>query len=64
MPNLPTTLWERDILSQMGLIMYSPNNIVAKQMLKQGLFTGQRLGKEGQDIKKFKSPKPNSNTRS
>ena len=36
MPNLPITLWGRDLLSQMGLIMCSPNEVVAKQMLEQG----------------------------
>ena len=63
MPNLPTTLWGRDLLSQMGLIMCSPNEVVAKQMLEQGFLPDHGLGKERQGIKKFESPKPNSNTR-
>lgn len=63
MSNLPVTLWGRDLLSQMGLIMCSPNEAVTKQMLGQGFLPGQGLGKEGQGIKTFKGPKPHSNTR-
>ena len=36
MSNLPVTLWGRDLLSQMGIIMCSPNEAVTKQMLRQG----------------------------
>ena len=35
MSNLPVTLWGRDLLSQMGIIMCSPNEAVTKQMLRQ-----------------------------
>ena len=62
MPNLPTTLWGRDLLSQMGLIMCSPHVVVTKQMLEQGFLPGQGLGKEGQGIKTFEGHKPNSTT--
>ena len=63
MSNLPVTLWGRDLLSQMGIIMCSPNEAVTKQMLRQGFLPGQGLGKEGQGIKTFEGPKPHSNTR-
>jgi hypothetical protein len=63
MSNLPVTLWGRDLLSQMGLIMCSPNEAVTKQMLRQEFLPGQGLGKEGQGIKTFEGPKPHSNTR-
>ena len=63
MSNLPVTLWGRDLLSQMGIIMCSPNEAVTKQMLRQGFLPGHGLGKEGQGIKTFESPKPHSNTR-
>jgi hypothetical protein len=62
-PNLPITLWGRDLLSQMDLIMCSPNEGVTKQMLGQGFLPDQGLGKEGQGIKTFDGPKPHSNTR-
>ena len=35
MSNLPVTLWGRDLLSQMGIIMCSPNEAVTKQMPRQ-----------------------------
>ena len=63
MSNLPVTLWGRDLLSQMGLIMCSPNEAVTKQMLRQGFLPGHGLGKKGQGIKTFEGPKPHSNTR-
>ena len=63
MSNLPVTLWGRDLLSQMGIIMCSPNEAMTNQMLRQGFLPGQGLGKEGQVIKTFESPKPHSNTR-
>jgi hypothetical protein len=62
-PHLPVTLWGRDILSQMDLMMCSPNEAVIKQMLRQGFLPGPGLGKEGQGIKTFKKPKSHSNTR-
>lgn len=47
-PGLPVNLWGRDILSQMGVIMCSPNTVVTRQMLSQGFLPGQGLGKKGQ----------------
>ena len=63
MSNLPVTLWGRDLLSQMGIIMCSPKEMVTKQMLRQGLLPGHGLKKKGQGIKTFEDPKPHSNTR-
>lgn len=50
-PGLPVNLWGRDILSQLKLIMCSPNEVVTQQMLNQGFVPGQGLGKSGQGIK-------------
>ena len=63
MSNLPVILWGTDLLSQMGDIMYSPNEAVTKQMLRLGFLPGHGLRKKGQGIKTFKGPKPHSNTR-
>ena len=63
MPYLPVTIWGRDLLSQVGLTMCSPNEVVTKRTLRQGFLFGQGLGKEGQDIKTFERPKSHSNTR-
>ena len=41
MSNLPVTLWGRDLLSQMGIIMCSPNEAVAKPMHIQGFLPSQ-----------------------
>lgn len=44
-PHLPVNLWGRDLLSQMKVIMCSPNETVAAQMLSQGYTPGKGLGK-------------------
>lgn len=62
-PGIPINLWGRDILSQLKLIMCSPNDVVAQQMLNQGYLPGQGLGKAGQGIKNPLSIKPNSDRR-
>ena len=43
---LPVNLWGRDILSQMGMIMFSPNETVTNLMLKTGYLPGKGLGKD------------------
>ena len=43
--------------------MCSPNKVVAKQMLEQGLLLGQGLGKEVKGVKRFDSPKPYTDNR-
>ena len=63
MSNLRVTLWGSDLLSQISVLMYSPNEMVTKQMLRQGLLPGHGLKKKGQGIKTFEDPKPHSNTR-
>ena len=53
-PGLPVNLWGHDILTQMIIltqIMCSPNEVVTKQMLKQGFLPGGGLGKHSQGIK-------------
>ncbi|XP_052018838.1 endogenous retrovirus group K member 7 Pro protein-like [Apodemus sylvaticus] len=49
--DLPVNIWGRDILSQMNIIMCSPNEIVTKQMLAQGFLPGRGLGGEAQGIR-------------
>jgi hypothetical protein len=63
MSNLPVTLWGRDLLSQMGVIMYSSKERVTKQIFRQGPLPGHGLNKKGLRIKTFENPKPHSNTR-
>ena len=54
---LPINLWGRDILTQMGVIMMSPNETVTKMMLKTGYLPGKGLEKEEQGIKEPITPK-------
>lgn len=49
-PNLPVNLWGRDLLSQMKIMMCSPNDIVTAQMLAQGYSPGKGLGKKENGI--------------
>lgn len=49
-PGLPVNLWGRDILSQMGVLMFSPSATVTHQMLNQGFIPGKGLGKNNQGI--------------
>ena len=56
---LPLNLWGRDLLTQMGMMMGSPNSIVTKQMLTQGFLPSQGLGKRSSGIKAPISPTPN-----
>jgi hypothetical protein len=63
MSNLPVNLWGRDLLSQMGVIMCCPKEVVTKQMLRQEFLPGHGLGKKGRGIKTFEGPKPHSTTR-
>ena len=43
----PVILWRRDLLSQMGVIICSPDEAVTKQMLRQEFLPGHGLGKKG-----------------
>ena len=47
----------------MGVIMYSPNEVMIKQMFRQKPLPGHGLKKKGQEIKTFEDHKPHSNTR-
>jgi hypothetical protein len=51
-PGLPVNLWGRDILSQMEVILASPNSIVTHQMLRMDFVPGTGLGKQRQGITK------------
>lgn len=63
MSNFLLTMWGRDLLSKMGVIMYRSNEMVTKQTFRQGPLPGHGLIKKGQGIKYFEDPKPHSNTR-
>lgn len=47
---LPINLWGRDLLSQLGIIMKSPNDVVTVQMLKTAFVPGKGLGKDQKGI--------------
>jgi hypothetical protein len=47
-PGLPINLWGRDILSQMRVIMCSPNKVITQEMLTHGYLPGQGRGKNSQ----------------
>ena len=48
MPNLPVTLWGRDLLSQMGVILCSSKEMVTEQTFRQGPLPDRGLIKKGQ----------------
>lgn len=58
-PGLPVNLWGRDIMSNMGVYLFSPSTQVTQQMFDQGLLPGQGLGTEGQGREEPVSPTPN-----
>jgi hypothetical protein len=41
----PINLWGRDLLSQLGLTMCSPNEVITAQMINSGFSPGKGLGK-------------------
>jgi len=45
-PSLPFSLWGRDILSQMGMLLFSPDDKVTAQMLPMGFDPSKGLGKQ------------------
>ena len=47
---LPINLWGRDLLSQLGIVLKSPNDVVTAQMLKTGFVPGKVLGKYQKEI--------------
>ena len=42
---LPVNLWGQDIMSRMGVYLYSPSMTVTNQMFQKGLLSNQGLGK-------------------
>lgn len=46
--NLPVNLWGRDIMKDMGVLLYSPNSKVTQQMFDCGYLPNQGLGKQNQ----------------
>ena len=49
-PSLLFSLWGRDVLSQMGVLLFSPDNKVTSQMLQMGYDPSERLGKQTEII--------------
>jgi hypothetical protein len=49
--DFPVNLWRRDVLQEMGAILYSPNAKVSHMMLQQGFDPCKGLGKRQQGIK-------------
>ena len=49
-PSLPFYLWRRDILSQIGIILYSPDEKVTNHMLLMRYNPDKGLGKDQQGI--------------
>ena len=46
LPSLPFTLWGRDVLSQMEVLLFSPDDKVSSQMLQMGYDPSKGLGKQ------------------
>ena len=49
-PSLSFTLWGRDVLSQMGVLLFSPDDKVTSQMLQMGYDPSKGLGKQQSGI--------------
>ena len=49
-PTLPFTLWGRDVLSQMGVLLFSPDEKVTSQMLDMGYDPSKGLCKQQEGI--------------
>ena len=45
-PSLPFSLWGRDVPSQMGMLLFSPDDKVTSQMLLMGYDPSKGLGKQ------------------
>lgn len=59
LPGLPVNLWGRDVMSKMGVYLYSPSSQVTQQMFNQGFLPSQGLGSGGQGRREPVSPNPN-----
>ena len=60
-PSLPFSLWGRDTLSQMGMLLYSPDEKIANQMLQMRYNPDKGLGKDQQGIVSPLEVVPNKN---
>ena len=60
-PSLPFSLWEGDILSQMGMLLYSPDKKVTNQMLQMRYNPDKALGEDQQKIVSPLEVFPNKN---
>ena len=60
-PSLPFSLWGRDILSQMRMLLYSPDEKVTNQMLQMRYNSDKGLGKDQQGIVSPLEAVPNKN---
>jgi hypothetical protein len=56
--DLPVNLWGRDVLQEMGAILYSPSAKFSHMMLQQGFDPRKGLGKSQQGIKEPISSMP------
>ena len=61
-PSLPFSLWGRDILSQVGMLLYSPDENVTNQMLQMRYNLDKGLVKDQQKIVSPLEAVPNKNT--
>ena len=48
LPNIPVNLWGRDVMKQMGVYIFAPNDAVSQMLLNKGLLPNQGLGKNGE----------------
>ncbi|XP_070362635.1 endogenous retrovirus group K member 10 Pro protein-like [Equus asinus] len=62
-PAIPFTLWGRDVLAQMGILLFSPDNKVTDQMLKMKYNPQKSLGKADQGVQLPISLQPNKDRR-
>ena len=60
-PSLPFSLWQRDILSQMGMLLYSPDENVTNQMLQMRYNPDKGLGIDQRGIVSPLEMVPNKN---
>ena len=60
-PSLPFSLWGRDILSQMGMLLYSPDEKVTNQMWQMRYNPDKELGQDQQGIVSPLKVVPNKN---
>ena len=61
-PSLPFSLWGRDILSQMRMLLHSPDKKVTNQMLHMRYNPDKGLGEDQQKIVSPLEAVPNKNT--